>query len=37
MERGKEIMLVVGEASGDMHGASLVRALLERDPKLRFF
>jgi lipid-A-disaccharide synthase len=37
MERGKEIMLVVGEASGDMHGASLVRALLERDPQLRFF
>jgi len=37
MDRGKEIMLVVGEASGDMHGASLVRALLKRDPHLRFF
>ena len=37
MTRGKEIMLVVGEASGDMHGASLVQALLERDPNLTFF
>jgi lipid-A-disaccharide synthase len=37
MSRGKEIMLVVGEASGDMHGASLVKALLERDPNLTFF
>jgi lipid-A-disaccharide synthase len=37
MNRGKEIMLVVGEASGDMHGASLVKALLQRDPNLTFF
>jgi lipid-A-disaccharide synthase len=37
MNRGKEIMLVVGEASGDMHGASLVNALLKRDPNLTFF
>jgi lipid-A-disaccharide synthase len=37
MDRGKEIMLVVGEASGDMHGASLVKALLKRDPNLTFF
>jgi lipid-A-disaccharide synthase len=37
MNRGKEIMLVVGEASGDMHGASLVKALLKRDPSLTFF
>jgi lipid-A-disaccharide synthase len=37
MTRGKEIMLVVGEASGDMHGASLVQALLKRDPNLTFF
>ena len=37
MKRGKEIMLVVGEASGDMHGASLVDALLKRDPNLTFF
>ena len=37
MKRGKEIMLVVGEASGDMHGANLVKALLKRDPNLTFF
>jgi lipid-A-disaccharide synthase len=37
MNRGKEIMLVVGEASGDMHGANLVKALLKRDPNLTFF
>jgi len=37
MNCGKEIMLVVGEASGDMHAASLVKALLKRDPNLRFF
>ncbi|HEX7227174.1 MAG TPA: lipid-A-disaccharide synthase [Candidatus Binatia bacterium] len=37
MTRGKEIMLVVGEASGDMHAAGLVKALLKRDPNLTFF
>jgi lipid-A-disaccharide synthase len=37
MNGGREIMLVVGEASGDMHGASLVNALLKRDPNLTFF
>ncbi len=30
-------MLVVGEASGDLHGAHLVRALLQRDPALDIF
>lgn len=34
---GKQIMLVVGEASGDVHGAHLVEALLRRDPSLRIF
>lgn len=37
MKRGKEIMLVAGEASGDMHGADLVKALLRRDPHLKFY
>lgn len=30
-------MLVVGEASGDVHGAQLVRALFERAPDLKAF
>lgn len=30
-------MLVVGEASGDMHGAQLAEALWKRDPTLRIF
>ena len=30
-------MLVVGEASGDVHGAHLVKALSRREPLLRFF
>lgn len=33
----KQIMLVVGEASGDTLGAELVKALLKRDPSLRIF
>jgi lipid-A-disaccharide synthase len=33
----KEIMLVVGEASGDAHGAQLVEALHRRDPALKIY
>jgi lipid-A-disaccharide synthase len=33
----KEVMLVVGEASGDMLGADLVNALLKRDPTLKIY
>jgi lipid-A-disaccharide synthase len=33
---GREVMIVAGEASGDMHGANLVRAMLARNPDLRF-
>jgi lipid-A-disaccharide synthase len=32
----EQIMLVAGEASGDMHGARLVRALRQMAPDLRF-
>jgi len=33
----KKIMLVVGEASGDVHGAHLVEALHQRDASIKFF
>lgn len=32
----RTVMLVAGEASGDLHGAGLVRAMSERDPSLFF-
>ncbi len=34
--RNREVMIVSGEASGDMHGARLVRAMLEQDPDISF-
>ncbi len=34
MGSGKRVLLVVGEASGDLHGSHLVRALRERDSTL---
>jgi len=37
MARRKEIMLVVGEASGDAHGAQLVDALHRREPELAVY
>jgi lipid-A-disaccharide synthase len=33
----KEVMLVIGEASGDILGADLVKALLKRDPTLKIY
>ena len=33
----KRIMIVAGEASGDLHGAHLVQAMRERDPSLTFY
>ncbi|HEX7232939.1 MAG TPA: lipid-A-disaccharide synthase [Candidatus Binatia bacterium] len=33
----KQIMLVVGEASGDAHGAQLVEALHRRDPQVKIY
>ncbi|ADW17729.1 lipid-A-disaccharide synthase [Desulfobulbus propionicus DSM 2032] len=32
----QEVMIVAGEASGDLHGANLVRAMREQRPELRF-
>ncbi len=37
MADSKNIIIVAGEASGDMHGANLVRELLALDPNIRFF
>jgi lipid-A-disaccharide synthase len=33
----KTIMIVAGEASGDLHGSNLVRAMRDRDPSLVFY
>ncbi len=33
----RTVMIVAGEASGDLHGATLLRALRQRDPALRAF
>lgn len=33
----KRIMIIAGEASGDLHGSSLVRETLNLDPSLQFF
>jgi lipid-A-disaccharide synthase len=33
----RRIMIVAGEASGDMHGADLVREILAREPDCEFF
>jgi lipid-A-disaccharide synthase len=35
--QSKQVMLVVGEASGDIHGAHFVKALSGKDQTLRFF
>jgi lipid-A-disaccharide synthase len=35
--QGRKIMLVVGEASGDLHGSQLVKSLYRRDPTLEIF
>ncbi|HBA40145.1 MAG TPA: lipid-A-disaccharide synthase [Deltaproteobacteria bacterium] len=37
VKRPKRVMIVVGEASGDLHGAHLVKALYRRDPTLEIF
>jgi lipid-A-disaccharide synthase len=36
-KKAKTVMIVAGEASGDMHGASLVREMLRIDPSLNFY
>jgi lipid-A-disaccharide synthase len=36
-KENKTIMIIAGEASGDMHGANLVREMLRIDPALNFY
>jgi len=36
-KKNKTIMIIAGEASGDMHGASLVREMLKINPTLNFY
>lgn len=36
-EKSKTVMIVAGEASGDMHGASLVREMQKMDSSLNFY
>lgn len=35
--RKRRVMIVAGEASGDLHGADLVARILERDPRCEIF
>src|SRR3990172_7885150 len=37
MADSKNIVIVAGEASGDLHGSNLVRELLNLDPNIKFF
>jgi len=37
MTKTKTVMIIAGEASGDMHGASLVREMLNIDSSLNFY
>jgi lipid-A-disaccharide synthase len=37
MTKAKTIMIIAGEASGDMHGASLVQEMLKIKPSLNFY
>lgn len=36
-QKRRRVMIVVGEASGDLHGAHLVKALYQRDATLKIF
>jgi lipid-A-disaccharide synthase len=35
--RKKKIMIVAGEASGDLHGSSVIKALMRLDPEIRVY
>ena len=35
--RNRKILIIAGEASGDLHGSNLVKAMREIDPEIRFY
>jgi len=37
MSRPREVLVIAGEISGDMHAAGLVRELKKRDPSIRYY
>jgi len=37
MEKTKNILIVAGEASGDLHGSNLVKAIKDIEPRINFF
>jgi len=37
MTKAKTVMIIAGEASGDMHGAGVVQEMLKLDPTLQFY
>ena len=37
MNRPREILVIAGEISGDMHAAGLIRAIKKADPSIRFY
>ncbi len=37
MTKAKTVMIIAGEASGDMHGAGVVQEMLKLDPTLKFY
>ena len=36
-EISRKIFISAGESSGDIHGANLMRCLLEKDPNITFY
>ncbi|MGD0274943.1 MAG: hypothetical protein ABSB79_02635, partial [Syntrophales bacterium] len=36
-DKSRKIMIIAGEASGDLHGSNLVHAMLKLEPDLQFF
>ncbi len=36
-DKSKNVMIVAGEASGDLHGSNLIRAIQRIDPSVRFY